>query len=326
MHYHALGPGLATPITRYGSRASIVQTVHGLDDERAKWGAGATRGLRLAQKMSARLPDQTIVVSRALERHYRDRHGRETVYIPNGVGNANVASDERVLDRLGLREHPYVLFVGRLVPEKAVDVLVRAFRDVPGEVRLVVAGPSSFSDSYVGELRALAAGDPRVLLPGAVVGGQLAALYEHATAYSLPSRLEGLPLTLLEAASHGLPLVVSDIAAHREVCGAPGPGVAFVPPGDARALASSLAAVLADPVGARADAQRLQRVVDEQYTWDLAAAATVRVYEAARSGAQAAVTTARPAPGPGVLHRERVITLDGEPAPSESTVARDPAP
>ena len=115
--------------------------------------------------MSARLPDETIVVSRALQDHYRTVHGRETRYVPNGVAAPDGPRDAAVLDRLGLDDGGYVLFVGRLVPEKAVDLLIRGYRGVPGSTRLVVAGPSSFSDGYVDELRDLARSDPRSSCP-----------------------------------------------------------------------------------------------------------------------------------------------------------------
>jgi glycosyltransferase involved in cell wall biosynthesis len=281
VHYHALGPGLAAPIPRYVSRAAVVQTVHGLDDERGKWGAGASRGLRLAQTMSARVPDETIVVSKALQQHYRTTHRRETEYVPNGVAVRETGADVRALERFGVTDRGYVLFVGRLVPEKAVDLLIRAFRRVPGDTRLVVAGPSSFSDSYVAELERLARLDPRVVLPGAVIGDELAALYRHAGAFVLPSLLEGLPLTLLEAASFGVPVVISDIPPHREVCGREGPGVAIVPTGDESALTAALTAVLRNGDEARADADALRRHVVDAYSWDGAALATLDVYDRA---------------------------------------------
>ena len=128
-----------------------------------------------------------------------------------------------ITERFGLQGGDYVLFVGRLVPEKAPELLVRGFRNVPTDARLVIAGGSSFTDQYVHELEG-GARDPRVMLVGSVHGELLQELYSNAAAFVLPSKLEGLPLTLLEAASYRIPLIASDIPPHREVIGADGPG------------------------------------------------------------------------------------------------------
>src|SRR5204862_652941 len=149
-----------------------------------------------------------------------------------------------IATRFGLHGGDYVLFVGRLVPEKAPDLLLRAFRHVPGDVRLVIAGGSSFTDRYTDSLTALASDDKRVVLPGYVYGETLAELYANAAAFVLPSLVEGLPLTLLEAASYGAPVVASAIGPHFEVVGADGPGHRLVPAGDATTLASALSSTL----------------------------------------------------------------------------------
>ena len=141
----------------------------------------------------------------------------------------------------------YALFLGRLVPEKAPDLLVRAFRNVDTTARLVIAGGSSFTDRYVHELEVLAARDPRVLLVGSVHGELLHELYTNAALFVLPSRLEGLALTLLEAASYRLPLVASDIAPNREVIGDDGPGRRMFASGDAAGLTAALTATLRQP-------------------------------------------------------------------------------
>jgi glycosyltransferase involved in cell wall biosynthesis len=128
VHYHAIGPGALAVLPRLASRAKVVLTLHGLDDERAKWGRMAKAVLRTAGWISSRAPDAIIAVSRDLQRHYRDVRGRQTVYIPNGVCIREPGPTDPVLNRFGLTAGDYVLFVGRLVPEKAPDLLVRAFR------------------------------------------------------------------------------------------------------------------------------------------------------------------------------------------------------
>lgn len=277
VHYHALGPGLFSPLPRFLSGARVVQTIHGLDDERAKWGPAAKAVLSTAGWLSARVPDATIAVSRALADHYAGR-GRAAVYIPNGVDRPTRRAADEISRRFGLTAGSYVLFLGRLVPEKAPDLLIRAFRAIPGEHRLVIAGGSSFTDDYVQSLHDLAATDPRVVLPGYVYGNVLDELYSNAAAFVLPSALEGLPLTLLEAASYGAPIVVSDIPPHLEVVGAEGPGHRVFPSGSAEGLTVALRRSLAGGGPEREGAERLGARVLANYRWEAVTDATEALY------------------------------------------------
>ncbi|MEA3511562.1 MAG: glycosyltransferase family 4 protein, partial [Actinomycetota bacterium] len=203
VHYHAQGPGVPAVIPRYFTGSKVVQTIHGLDSQRAKWGGAAQRMLSGAEWLSARVPDATIVVSQALADHYLERHGRETYPIPNGVSIPQRRPADQIVTQLGLNANGYILFVGRFVPEKAPDLLIESFRSLDTDVKLVLAGGSSFTDEFVARLEELAGQDPRVMMPGYVYGDLLDELYTNAAFFVLPSNLEGLPLTLLEAASYG---------------------------------------------------------------------------------------------------------------------------
>lgn len=278
VHYHALGPGLCSPVARVLGRAGVVQTIHGLDNRRAKWGGPAQRILDAAEWLSPRVPHETIVVSSALQQHFRDRHGAAVSWIPNGVTPGVRRPADRISTRWGLRPG-YVLFVGRLVPEKAPDLLVRAYRDVAGDRPLVIAGDSSFTDDYVDGLRRAAAADPRVQLLGYVYGDDLAELYSNAGVFVLPSALEGLPLTLLEAASYGTPVVASDIPPHVEVLAPGGPARRMFGSGSVDDLARVLSGALAHGDEERAAAEDLRADVISRYDWDRAVELTEAVYE-----------------------------------------------
>jgi glycosyltransferase involved in cell wall biosynthesis len=284
VHYHAIGSALVAPLPRYLSRSRVVLTVHGLDYARQKWSGAARLALKVAAGLSARVPDATIVVSRALAEHYATRLGRQAVYIPNGMPEGKVRTLGPIAGRLGLEGRQYVLFVGRLVPEKAPDLLVRAFRDVPGEPRLVVVGSSGFTDAYAESVRRLASQDPRVIMAGAVFGDELAELYSNASAFVLPSSLEGLPITLLEAVAHGSPVIVSDIPPHLELVGADGPGHHVVPQGNSGALTASIAASLQDPASEKRGAAALFDRVSAEYSWDAIATETEQVYSTVLAG------------------------------------------
>jgi len=287
VHYHALGPALVAPLPRYLSRAGVVLTVHGLDHERDKWAMAGRIALGAAHQLSPRVPDEVVVVSHALQEHYRTAFGREVAYVANGVTHRVPAADpSEVLDRFGLRTGRFALFVGRLVPEKRPDLLLRAFARVPTDHRLVLAGDSSFTDGFTATLREAAAADPRVVLAGFAMGEDLATLYVHCSAVVQPSSLEGLPLTLLEAVGHDAVVVASDIAPHVEVLGHGSQRHRLYPVDDEHALVAALTEVLtAPPAGAGttsgdgvARSAQLREDVLRRYSWDDATARLEQVY------------------------------------------------
>ena len=128
-------------------------TIHGLDYDRDKWGVGARTALRSAGWISAHVPHATITVSKNLADFYLRRYGRVAHYIPNGVAVPVHRAPRLISERFGLHGGDYALFLGRLVPEKAPDLLLRAFRRVDTTSRLVIAGGSSFTDRYVQRTR-----------------------------------------------------------------------------------------------------------------------------------------------------------------------------
>ncbi|GLY99117.1 glycosyltransferase family 4 protein [Actinoplanes sp. NBRC 103695] len=283
LHYHGIGPGLVAPLPRYLSRVRVVQTIHGLDNQRAKWGRLAKAVLGAAHWCSGRVPDVRIAVSRTLAGHYRDRFGTDTRYVPNGVGAQRSVPAQQITTRFGLTEGGYLLLVGRLVPEKAADLLIRAFRRLPsrpGEasLKLAIVGGSSFSDEYVKVLRAAAGDDPRIVFTGFAYGDLLAELYTNAAGFVQPSRLEGLPLTLLEACAYGLPVVASDIPPHVELLGADAAGHRIFRDGDEDDLVAALSRMLAEPRAERLGAHLHGGRLRAEYSWDTAAREIERVY------------------------------------------------
>jgi glycosyltransferase involved in cell wall biosynthesis len=274
VHLHATGPGALSPLVRL-ARMPVVVTVQGLDWRREKWGRGARAVLRLAAMVAAKAPHRTIVVSRELERHFREQHGAHTVYIPNGVNVDNEAGES---PRPDLRPDGFVLFLGRLVPEKHVHTLIRAYRQVDGDMPLVIAGPDSHCPSYVDELEALAEDDPRVRLLGPQYGAAKAWLMHNALAFVQPSSIEGLPIALLEALSAARYPIVSSIPENLEPVTVGGKQMGLsVEVGDEAALAQAINVAKSSP-DRRAVGDRLSAHVREVYDWREIASATEAVY------------------------------------------------
>ncbi len=283
LHYHAVGPGYMTPVPRLLSDASVVQTIHGLDANRAKWSPQARLFLRGATWLSARVPDRTIVVSKALQQHYQQRYGRACTYITNGTETRQRRSPDLITAEFGLTGQDYVLFVGRLVPEKNVDLLLRAYANVATDKRLVIVGGSSYTDDYSRELRRLADLDDRVVLTGYQYGPALDEFFGNAAAFAIPSALEGLPLTLLEATESALPIVASDIPPHMEVIESDRPGARVVPVGDEQALAHAIQAILDNLDDERRAAEDNRRALLPIYNWDRVVDSLEQVYYSCRT-------------------------------------------
>src|ERR1700726_1564405 len=151
VHYHTLGPSLFSFVPRlFGKK--IVVTVQGLDWKRKKWGTVARWALKFCEWTSARLPNRTVVVSRTLQEHYRSRYAKECSYIPNGT-QIRARQIAGYLESVGLKPHGYVLFLGRLSPEKNCPLLIDAFEKLDPPMKLVFGGGSSHTDDYVALLR-----------------------------------------------------------------------------------------------------------------------------------------------------------------------------
>ncbi len=216
VHFHAEGPCAMIWIPKlFGKRC--IATIHGLDHQRAKWGNFAKKYIMFGERMAVKYADEIIVLSRGVQDYFKDTYGRETRFIPNGVSRPTIRKAGLIKEKFGLEKDSYVLFLGRIVPEKGLKYLIEAFREVDTDKRLVIAGGSSDTDEFMSELKEIAKYDARIIFTGFVQGQLLEELYSNAYIYTLPSDLEGMPLSLLEAMSYGNCCLVSDISECTEV-------------------------------------------------------------------------------------------------------------
>ena len=217
VHIHAEGPAFFSWLPKmFGKR--VVVTIHGVDWQREKWQSGfGSKFIRQGEKNAVKYADEIIVLSEGVQDYFKETYDRETHFIPNGVNRPQIREANLITDKFGLKKDSYILFLGRLVPEKGIRYLVEAFKNVRTDKKLVIAGGSSDTDSFMAELKELAKGDARILFTGFVQGAMLDELYSNAYIYTLPSDLEGMPLSLLEAMSYGNCCLVSDIPECAEV-------------------------------------------------------------------------------------------------------------
>ena len=217
VHIHAEGPAFFSCLPKMlGKR--VVVTIHGIDWQREKWQSGfGSKFIRQGEKNAVKYADEIIVLSKGVQEYFKETYGRETHFIPNGVNRPQIRKANLITEKFGLKKDSYILFLGRLVPEKGIRYLVEAFKNVKTDKKLVIAGGSSDTDSFMAELKELAKDDDRILFAGFVQGAMLDELYSNAYIYTLPSDLEGMPLSLLEAMSYGNCCLVSDIPECAEV-------------------------------------------------------------------------------------------------------------
>ncbi|MDD8047232.1 MAG: glycosyltransferase family 4 protein [Verrucomicrobiota bacterium] len=281
VHFHAQGPSTVAWLSRAG-RSRTVATVHGLDWQREKWGRLASAYLKLGEISSARWVDGTICVSRTMTEYYEKKYGIHPAYIPNGIRMPGEVGNAQIRAQWGLDRGGYYLFLARLVPEKGCHYLVQAFRRLKTDRRLVITGGGVYTDAYVQRLRELAGDDPRILFTGYQYGEVLEELYANAYLYILPSDLEGLPITLLEAMSHATPALVSDIPENLEVLdGAKdstrGVGLTF-PRGAEQGLEERLAWAEGHPEEIATMGRAGRDRVSSAYDWDQIAQQTADFY------------------------------------------------
>jgi glycosyltransferase involved in cell wall biosynthesis len=213
-----------------------------------------------------------MVVSRALQSRYRELHGIRAFNIPNGGVLRGRSKPNKILD-WGLEPGKYVLFLGRFSPEKGCHLLVDAFERIESDVKLVMAGGSSYTDDYSRALRTHAS--DRIRMLEWVSGETLDELLTNAMIFVLPSDLEGLSLALLDAMGAGLCVLTSDVPENREVVD--GAGYTFKV-GDADDLAERLRFLISNPAVREAAGHAARNRIEEQYQWQKIATDIEKAY------------------------------------------------
>ena len=275
VHFHAEGPCAMLWLPKlFGKRC--VATIHGLDYQRAKWGKFARAYIMLGEKCAAKFADKIIVLSEGVQKYFKDTYERETVFIPNGVTKPEIREVNRIAEQFGLKEDSYILFLGRLVPEKGIHYLIESYKKLLTDKKLVIAGGISDSGEYGEYLKKLAGDHPRILFTDFVQGRILEELYSNAYLYVLPSDLEGMPLSLLEAMSYGNCCVTSDIAECADVIEQY--GITF-PKADAEKLADTLQRLCDEPETVQHYKETACAFICGKYSWDDVTERTLELYQ-----------------------------------------------
>lgn len=274
IHFHAEGPCAMMFLPKLTGKKCIA-TIHGLDHQRAKWGKFAEKYIMTGEKCAVKHADHIIVLSEGVKQYFKDTYNRETVFIPNGVNRPDIKNADLITQKFGLKKDEYILFLGRLVPEKGIAYLIEAYKNMSTDKKLVIAGGSSDTDEYTAGLKEAARDNDNIIFTGFVQGQMLEELYSNAYIYCLPSDLEGMPLSLLEAMSYSNCCVVSDIPECADVvCDK---AVTFKK-GDAPDLRDKLQMLCDDEELTKKYKSKAADYICKKYNWDEITERTLELY------------------------------------------------
>lgn len=216
--YRASGSCAMIPLAKlFGLR--VVASLHGIDSQRDKWDGFASKYLEFGERMAATKADVCLVLSKNMKQYIDTKYEVNSVLFANGIDKPENHNVDIIKDKYGLEKDSYILSLGRIVPEKGLQYLIKAFKNCKTDKKLVIAGGSESNKDYYNQLLALADGDERIVFTGYVYGQEVQELYSNSYIFALPSNLEGMANALLEAMSYGNCCLISDIPENTEVVG-----------------------------------------------------------------------------------------------------------
>lgn len=279
VHFHALGPALFSLLPRIASSAKVIVTCQGLDWQRAKWGQLSSKIIYWGERNAVKYVHNLIVVSQDLKKYFAKTYGLEAIYIPNGPGEFPPSDPNfEYVRSLNITPKRYLLFLGRLVPEKRPDLLIQAFQKLlPENWQLVFTGGMSDTEKYVDRLQQLAKNNSNIIFTGELQGARLAEIVRGAGLFVLPSDLEGLPLVMLEAMKEGIPVLASDIPPHKQLIESD-KGFLFQA-GNCDSFVDAMEQVLEQPAMREERARKAQNHVLTNYNWEKITAENLEVYQ-----------------------------------------------
>lgn len=280
IHFHAEGPAAMVLLAKLFKKKTVV-TVHGLDWQRSKWGGFATKFLKFGEKTAAKYADEIIVLSENVKNYFKSTYNRDTNYIPNGIERPDLASASIIDEKYSLKKDGYILYLGRVVPEKGIHYLIEAYNSLNTSMPLVIAGGASHTVEYENQIHETAKGNKNIIFTGFVQGAELAELYSNAYIYCLPSDLEGMPISLLEAMSYGNCCLTSNIDECTEVCVN---NAVYFEKGNAADLRDKLDYLIKNPQIVSSYKEKARDYICNKYNWDDVCDKTLQLYKNIISG------------------------------------------
>ena len=264
-HYNAWPPSVWSWIPRMFGRKALLMG-HGLEWKRTKYSPFQQRIMHFMERVTAAMHGNIAVVSEEQRLYFAEAYSRKCVTIPTAVNMPDKnAEDSDVLQRYGLEKERYLLYLGRLVQDKNPDYLIKAFKQAhTNGYKLVIAGSNDQLPDYVSYLHSLGEGAADIVFTGAVYGADKETLLRHTTAFCIPSTIEGLAITLLEAMSYGRLCIASDIPSNKE--GLADSGI-WVKAENVEDLAEKISYTLTNKDSLEYQKEAVRKRVEQNFTW-----------------------------------------------------------
>lgn len=264
-HYNAWPPSLWCWIPRIFGRKAIYMG-HGLEWKRTKYSPKQQKIMLFMERIVASMNNHLIMVSQEQTNWFKSEYKKESITIPTAVNLPTEFTDTDILEQYGLEKGGYYLYLGRLVQDKNPDYLIKSYlkADVKG-AKLVIAGANDADPKYVNYLHNLANNDPRIIFTGAVYGLDKETILKQCKVFCIPSTIEGLAITLLEAMSYAKPVIASNIEANKEGLGDNG---IWVKAEDVDSLCNAILYCEKNVDKLRHEADKNRKRIEEFFTWN----------------------------------------------------------
>ncbi len=215
-HYNANAAAIFSFLPKLLNKHVVYQG-HGLEWKRAKWSPFMQKMIRYLDDFVIGINNNITMVSQEQSDYVMSRYHKPSHTITSGVDIKSQKFDTKILDKFKIVENNYILYLGRLVPEKKADILIEGFIKADyKDLQLVIAGDDVNEKQYIKNLKNIAGGHENIIFTGAVFDEDKESLVQNCKIFCIPSELEGLPITLLEAMSYGKICLASDIEANIE--------------------------------------------------------------------------------------------------------------
>jgi len=271
VHIYGVGNSVLVPLLRAVSKKTVI-SVDALDWKRSKWNRFASWYLRMAERVASLYADRVVVDNNVVGRYYRERFGTRTDFVPYG-SNVLRSEQQTALEKFGLKPDEYLLFVGRLKPEKGVHRLIEAYRALNTDKVLAIVGDDPFSQEYIRALKTTQHSGVKFL--GYVYGDEYRQLCSHAYVYVTASEVEGTSPALVAAMGFGNCVVVNAIEENLETIG--DSGFSFRK-NDVEDLRRRLQDLIDHPETVDEYRNRARRRVAQYYNWDAVTDQLERIY------------------------------------------------
>jgi glycosyltransferase involved in cell wall biosynthesis len=241
----------------------VIINVDGADFSRKKWRGFARSWLQRSERWATKSADCIIADNATIVDRYEREYGMRPEHLSYGL----TVRDEPVhcgeLTRWGLKPGGYFLYVSRLTPENEAELLLKAYRETPDPLPLVLVGGDPYEHAYRRKLDALAT--ERVIFTGLRFADAYIELSQNARAFIMPATIEATRLVLLDQLGMGKAIIYHDCPATREVLG--DAGIPFGPKDPVRSLAAKLSWAKDHPEECAEAGQRARQSA-EHFRWE----------------------------------------------------------